>query len=128
MIEAFKEFKAGYDYELDGDDVQLLNDSTQAFEQVRPEKELILKYFKHPEFAKTDSDVEFMQAMEIKAYLERLTNQRLIITKIVQELRGLNFMGLERVIDGQSRHAYSVIRRNEQEVEQPDEIAGASPF
>ncbi|MCP4501151.1 MAG: hypothetical protein GY822_14425 [Deltaproteobacteria bacterium] len=132
MIECYMEFKAGFNYELDRDDISLLNQSTKKFEQVVPERELLMKYFKHPEYANNAGGVEYMQGMEIKAYLERITQQRLIITKVITELRNLNFMQTGRVIDGHERQVFSVVKRNEQEIETSNfegiEPLGGTPF
>lgn len=131
MIEAYQEFKAGFNYQMDGDDVRLLNDNTRQFEQVVPERELISKYFKHTQYAKTSMDVEYMQVTEIKSYLERITQQRLFQNKISAELRMLNFMPTTKTIDGLTRVVYGLVKRNEQELEVSDDEFGnanAQPF
>ena len=120
MIETYLEFKAGYNYQMDEKDIELLNSSTKKFEQVVPERELILKYFKHPEFAKDRAGVEYLQGMEIKAHIERISQQRLLITKLISELRHLKFMQTSRSIDGQERQVFAVVKRNDQEIETTD--------
>ena len=129
MMEAYKEYQSGYNYQLDGADVELLNNSTKGFEQVRPEREILMKYFKKPEFANSPGDVEYLQVMEIKAHVERITHQKLLYPKMVQELLGLNYMRIERTIDGETRQVFAIVRRNDQEIEVPDAIIGGkTPF
>lgn len=110
FIEAYHEWKNGYDWNLTREDVDNLSKNTIQFEQIRPEKELIMRYFKESTLAEPLESVVGMQATEIKAHIERASGQRLSIAKIGQELKALGFEQVNRRINGHPRKVYQVVK------------------
>jgi len=108
FIEAYNLLKSGYDWNLTKEEVQELNDHTNDFEQIRPERELLLRYFVKPNDNFHSSELEFLQAMEIKSHLENISGQRLSAPKIGQELQSLGFERTARKVNGNSLRGYWV--------------------
>ena len=86
-----------------------MNQNTKTFEAVRPEKEIIVKYFKKPEFARPEDSIVYYQATEIKAFIEKITGQKFPINKIGQELKEIGFMQVFKRVDGVIRRVYAVV-------------------
>lgn len=111
FMEAFHLWKSGYNWQMTNEDIKELNDNTAKFEQIRPEKELILRYFKSVKFSdSSDNGIENMQAIEIKSYIERLTNQKLSTPKIAQELKHLGYISQQIKINGHIRRVYPIVK------------------
>jgi predicted P-loop ATPase len=110
IMEAFKLYESGFEWELNEEDVELLNSNTEEFNQIRPERELILRYFRKS--LEGEPDTELMQSMEIKAYVEQCSGQRLSVIKFAQELKSLNFEFKFQDIDGNKARVYFV-KKNE---------------
>jgi predicted P-loop ATPase len=88
-MEAYHQWKAGYNYKLSKEDVKLLRDNTGDHEQPSPERELIMKYFKPPE--NWNDGQKKMTNTDIKDYLEDRSNQKLSKRKLGMELKSLGF-------------------------------------
>jgi len=114
FMEAYHEFKSGYQWRLTPEDVEKLNKNTLEFEQIRHEGELISRYFKNPDFRKPGEIVEFFTATDIKEHIESLTSQKMSQYKIGQELKALRFLQESREIFGKKQRLYSVIKISEE--------------
>jgi len=87
FIEVYHLWKSGYTADLDREHIEFLNASTQDFEAVSIEKELIQRYFEPT----NDDNGEFMTTTDIKVKLEQYTGQRVNLNKLGHELRNLGF-------------------------------------
>ena len=112
FMEAFWEWKKGYKWQLEREDVKTLNTNTNEFEQIRPEKELMLRYFKHPDHNKGGENVEYLQSMEIKARIEKMSGQKISAPKLGQELKQMGYFFENKEIHGQVRRVTKIIQIN----------------
>lgn len=87
MMEAFRAYKAGFDWRIGSNDIEFLNKDDVKYEMVSRERELVAKFFEQ-----TDSDSLRLSTTEILVEIEKLTNQRLNITSVGRELGKLGFM------------------------------------
>lgn len=110
LMEAFHLYQSGYEYWLNKEDIARLNINTQEFEQVRPEYELILQFFKKPEAG--DISKEYLTATQIKTDIETNTNQRITTRKLGEELQALGFRQQSIKVSGATARVYCVVRVN----------------
>ena len=109
ILEAYNEYKNGYDWRLNAEDVKKLNSHTIEFEQIRHEAELISHYFKLPAYREGYDKIELLTATEIKTIIEEHSGQRLSQWKIGQELKALGFEQNVKKVFGKSQRLYKVI-------------------
>lgn len=112
FIEVYDLYKAGERHYLTDDDMQLLKDNTERFEDINLERELINHYYSIPENNKA-AGVEFMQASDIKVWLDKRTNQRLILARVSQELKRAGFIEQIKKVNGKSTRGYHVLPTEE---------------
>jgi predicted P-loop ATPase len=67
FMEMYHLYNSGYNHNLSGDDIQILNDSTDEFKAVSQEEDMILKYFEIPINA---NQSEFFSSTEILSYIK----------------------------------------------------------
>lgn len=84
LREVYALYKAGLRWRFTKEDIQYLGTDSASFEMSSGECELIQKYFE-------PGDAEQLTASEIKVYIEKHTNQRLILDRIAKELKRLGF-------------------------------------
>lgn len=111
IMEAFHLYQGGVDWNLDRQDIDRLNGHTKEFEQVRPEFELITQYFGLPG-SNGGIGKAYVTATQIKAEIEKLSNQRLSASKIGIELKAAGFIQQMKTIDGHTHRLYAVVRLN----------------
>jgi hypothetical protein len=107
FAEAYSLWKSGFDWEiLKEDDRAYLNKYQFEFQAEFMEKELILKYFtcKEPDTP--------MTASEIKAELEKLTNQKLSLDMIGRNLSSIGYVKKSMRRDGQASKMWMIKRVN----------------
>jgi hypothetical protein len=88
-LEAYRAWKSGEEYHLSKFDIEVLNARTQKFEAVRPEAELVQRYF----MPATDAmiGVSHFTNTDIRVYIESRTQLRLSSKVLGQELKRLGF-------------------------------------
>jgi len=107
FAEAFSLWKSGFDWTiLNESDRSYLNKYDEDFKAEQPEKELILKYFTYRE---PDTP---MTATEIKAELEKLTQQKLTVEMIGRALGQVGYVRKSVRRDGQASKMWIVKRIN----------------
>ena len=67
FMEMYHLYNSGYNHNLSGDDIQILNASTDEFKAVSQEEDMILKYFEIPTNA---NESEFFSSTEILSYIK----------------------------------------------------------
>jgi predicted P-loop ATPase len=67
FMEMYHLYNSGYNHNLSGDDIQILNASTDEFKAVSQEEDMILKYFEIPINA---NESEFFSSTEILSYIK----------------------------------------------------------
>ena len=112
IMEAYHLYINGYSYELTGDDVKRLKGSTEAFEAVSPEYELIQTYLEIPTHQQEGLGVTFMTGTQIKAYLETATKQHININRLGMELRKLGWQQMTRRVNSHPVKGYFVVIRS----------------
>ena len=110
-VEAYHGFMGGEAYQLDKNDISLLNENTSEFEEASPEAELVMKFFERPKNG--DINTQYLTNTEIKSYCEVRTNQRLNGRKLGLELTNMNYEKSVKRIDGKVKQVYSVIVKDD---------------
>jgi hypothetical protein len=90
LMDCYDVFQSGWRWWLDAKDVELLNESTDEFQETNYEAELILAHFSVPK--QLENGTEYLSNTDIKAYIELLSKQRITDTrKLGLELKRLGF-------------------------------------
>jgi len=89
LMEAYGLYRDGFDYNLDDDDISVLDECSRRFKTVSMEEELISRFFKIPEPASLF--VARMTATDIKDHIETKTRQRIFVNNVGRVLKGLGF-------------------------------------
>jgi len=104
--EAFALYKAGFDWRIDNKDIPLLNKDKEKFETTVKERELIQKYF-------MPGEEVYLTTTEMLVEVERLTNQRLLMSVFGAELPRLKFVKTStREKDGSTLKKWGCVRTN----------------
>jgi predicted P-loop ATPase len=109
LMEAYHLYHSGFKWELNKDDVKILNQNTGYFEQSSPEFDLLSRHFELP---KHENDMLscFLTATEIKAHLEARSGQKLNPTRLGMELKKAGYQRIHKKINGASAKGYQVIK------------------
>jgi predicted P-loop ATPase len=108
IIEAYKLYLEGYNYDLTNEDVKRLNQHTGEFEAAINERELIDKYFRVP--GANDMSIERMSTTEVQVYLQNVTNLRLSLKAIGSQMQSLGFVRSAVRKDNRTVWLYKVAR------------------
>jgi hypothetical protein len=81
IMEAYHLYNDGFQWEMNREDIQLLNENTSQFESVSIEEELVLKYFKVPEMGEND---ELFTTSDIVTYIDGVCHTKLFVHKVGQ--------------------------------------------
>lgn len=92
LIEAYHAWKAGETYQLNAEDIRLLNQNTTGFEKWSIERELLERFYAKPTGAGAEV-TETIQAVDIQIYLEQRGNNRKLSPENIKS--ALNAMGIE---------------------------------
>jgi predicted P-loop ATPase len=115
LIEAYCLYMAGFVWQLNKKDIQLLGDNTDEFQMSISEAELLMQYFKPGE--------DFMTATNIKVILEKHTQQRISLDRLGKELKRLGYEQVHKKIgSGTSRMWKVKCIINNNESRPPDDI------
>lgn len=115
FMEVYHLWKSGYKWELDKDNIKTLNDQTAEFEQVSIEREMVLKFYRKPDYQRQNEvdNIIKLQQSEIKSEIEVFTKLKINIYRLSQELRKLGFSEDTFEIYGNNQRLYSVVRIND---------------
>lgn len=106
-MEAYHAYKSGEAFELKREDIERLNDSTNEFEEVSFEYEMILEFFEHSK--ENALYTEFLSNSELFTKIKIATqNNRLSQKKLGMELKRLGFQQQIKKIDGKTKRGYFV--------------------
>lgn len=106
LMEAHALYKSGYKWELSNEDIAYLRENTTKMEAFSVEYELIQRYIKLPE---TSLHGEDMSGTEIKVYIEGISNQRININRLGQELKSIGFEQSVSKVNGKAKRCYRVV-------------------
>lgn len=104
FMEAYWKYKEGFEWQLNTEDIKKLNKDTEQFEDYSTEYELIQRYLNLP--SNTNSDLSW-SCSEIKVYLEKMSNQRLSLKKLGQELKRIGFISNIEKVNGKTCQLYT---------------------
>lgn len=105
-MEAYHGWKGGEAWQLNSDDIKLLNDNTNEFEEPSAEAELLMRYFRKP---KNGEMISELTNSEIKSIIETRSQQRLSPRKLGMELKALGYEQQTIWIDGKTKRIYKVV-------------------
>jgi predicted P-loop ATPase len=126
FIQAYREFKDGFNYSLTKDEIKLLNDNTQEFEQVDTLEELFLTHFTHnPEYGVA----EYLTNTEILIRIQNISNAKIGSgRRLGLILKKLNFKQVSKRINGTPKKVYKVYFINGSKVNTDYDISEKPPF
>lgn len=114
FMEIVRAYESGEDWNFTKEEVDTLSDTSEEYEGIHYERELILKFFVPEDQAEGNGFVEKMTASEIKDWIESKSRQRIMsLQKLGRELK--NIFG-ERKADRKGGHkvqVYSVVKIQE---------------
>jgi len=113
IMEAYHLYKSGYKWKLNKEEIKFLNDNTNQFEQASAEKEMLLQFFRLPNF--DSKNIVNLQLTEIKSQIEKSSLQKINIHRLSQELRRLGFKEKTVNIFGNNQNLYEVVRISEEQ-------------
>lgn len=104
LMEGHKLWKSGFTHLLDSEEVVMMNNDIERFNEYSSEYELIMKYYRQPGTGTCDE----LTATDIKVHLELKSLQKLNINKIGQELQRIGYVQVIKKIDGRTKRVYLV--------------------
>jgi len=127
IIEAYHLYEQGFDINLTHEEQRKLNIFGNEFENISVERELFLKYYKSPE---QGDEVKFFSISEIKAKIERISQQRLNILKLFQEIEKIGLEEEKMAINGQILRGFYLVEIFEESLNviKPFETTKSSQF
>lgn len=108
LMEAWHLFQSGFEWQMNKDDIRILNNNTSNFEDVSAEYDLLSTSYKVPEGDNQHLGT-FKTATEIKSYLEIKSGQRISAKILGQELKRLGFERISKKVDHRPMKGYTVI-------------------
>jgi predicted P-loop ATPase len=88
FMEMYHLYNSGYSHNLSGDDIEILNKSTDEFRAVSQEEDMLLKYFEIPV---NDNQSEYMTSTEILSYIKMRSQINLNPVMIGLRMKSLGF-------------------------------------
>lgn len=128
FMEAVRAYESGESWELNKEEMSLLQTLNTEFETTPYERELILKFFAKP---KAGEYSQFKTSTDIKDYIETNTRQKIMsLRKLGIECRNLFGEPISRRIDGSPLKGYEVIllRGNDGETHSDSTTYEDEPF
>ena len=106
FIQGYRLLKEGFNYNLTREEVELLNNNTDEFEQVDSLEELFLQYFTtNPEYGY----IEYLTNTEILSRVQNISNMKIGSGKrLGQILKKLGVELIKKKINGTSKRVYKV--------------------
>jgi predicted P-loop ATPase len=118
FMEAYRAFTNGDEWQLNKDELALLDGVGQDFQSIAYERELIYKFFKS---ADSGGYSEWLTATEIKDYVESNTKQKIhSMRKFGMELAKVFGKSRSKSVNGVILNRYEVIRINGQNIDSQD--------
>ena len=108
FLEAYNLYKSGFDWKLSKEDIVTLNENTERFIDYSTEYEHIQRYLCLP----VEKHAFEWSCTEIKAYLERQTQQRLSLKKLGMELKSIGYISDTKKINGKASQVYLLNTRD----------------
>lgn len=112
ILEAYHLWKEGYSHRLTKEEIALLNRNTTQFETINRERELIVQFFKTPEYREAGDAIDYMTATQIQSHIEQqiVGGSKVNQWKMSQELKNLGFQQKVKKIAGKAQRCYVVIK------------------
>lgn len=107
LMEAYHLYHDGFKWEMNREDIQLLNENTSQFESVSIEEELVLKYFKVPEMGEND---ELFTTSDIVTHIDNVCHTKLYVNKVGQILSKHNIQRVTFRRNGVFQKGYRLVK------------------
>lgn len=114
FMEMYHLYNSGYNHNLTGDDIQILNDSTDEFKAVSQEEDMILKYFEIPVNANL---AEFFSSTEILSYIKVRSQITLSPVMIGLRMKSIGFNRRMKKINNIPVYVWEVTTINNNQVQ-----------
>ena len=114
FMEMYHLYNSGYNHNLTGDDIQILNDSTDEFKAVSQEEDMILKYFEIPINANL---AEFFSSTEILSYIKVRSQITLSPVMIGLRMKSIGFNRRMKKINNIPVYVWEVTTINTNQVQ-----------
>jgi predicted P-loop ATPase len=115
FMEAYRAYHDGEEWQLNKEEMAMLDGVGKDFEAIPFERELIMKFFAKP---KTGLYSDWLTASEIKDVIETKTRQKIMsLRKLGLELRAIFGDSKGKSIDGISLKRYEVVRTYSDEIQ-----------
>ena len=105
-MEAYHAWLAGEAWQLNSDDIKLLNENTSEFEEPSAESELLMRFFRKPSNGELGTK---LTNSEIKSHIETRTHQKLSARKLGMELKSMGYEQEINRVDGRVKRVYRVV-------------------
>src|SRR5690625_7857329 len=105
-MEAYQAWLGGEAWQLNSDDIKLLNENTNEFEEPSAESELLMRYFRKPSNGELGTK---LTNSEIKSHIETRTHQRLSVRKLVMELKSMGYEQEINIYDGRVKRVTGMV-------------------
>lgn len=114
FMEMYHLYNSGYNHNLTGDDIQILNDSTDEFKAVSQEEDMILKYFEIPSNV---NEAEFLSSTEILSYIKVRSQITLSPVMIGLRMKSIGFNRRMKKINNIPVYVWEVTTINTNQVQ-----------
>ena len=114
FMEMYHLYNSGYNHNLTGDDIQILNDSTDEFKAVSQEEDMILKYFEIPSNL---NEAEFFSSTEILSYIKVRSQITLSPVMIGLRMKSIGFNRRMKKINNIPVYVWEVTTINTNQVQ-----------
>ena len=111
FMEVVRSYEGGENWNFTKEEIEALAITSNEFEGIKIEQELILRYFLPAEEADGNGFVEEMTAMEIKAYIELHSYQKIFNMRLFgMELKSIFGESKPKKVAGKTLRLYSVVK------------------
>ncbi len=121
----FALFTDNFIYWFNDTEIHELHKNNEAFRVVSIEEELLMEYYDVPHTR--EEGTHFLTTSVIKAEIERSSFQKLSMKKLGEALTKLDFPKYSKKIEGNSKHGYSVIKKEGALINSQNEIENPIP-
>lgn len=111
FMEIVRAYESGEDWNFTLEEIDILASTSKEFEGIKIEQELILRYFLPADEAEGNGFIEEMTAMEIKAYIELHSYQKIFNMRLFgMELKSIFGESNPKKVGGKTLRLYSVVK------------------
>ncbi|KAA9041620.1 hypothetical protein FW778_06255 [Ginsengibacter hankyongi] len=110
IMEAYHLYHDGFQYNVLGSDMKLLNSCTAKFTQIQTEFEMVIQLYKKP-LNEYDTNGVYRTATDIRNRIELFSKEKINPNKLSAALRAIDIEGKQRKIEGVFASWYFVVEK-----------------